>query len=241
MSGEGVSVHSRNGVTRIELNRPEKRNALSAAMVEEMLHAVQVVESDTRLLVIRGQGKSFCAGFDFSDLESQSDGDLALRFIRIEQLLQTLHQAPYQTLALGHGACFGAGADLFAVCNQRVAAPGTRFRMPGLQFGIVLGTRRFASLVGAGNARSILENAAVFTAEEAQETGFVDRLESPEQWENIIRAADERSTVLSRENLGRLLSETTDARPDQDLAALVRSVSAPGLRDRIVRFVSSGS
>src|SRR6185369_12382226 len=69
-------------LTELVLNRPDKANALNAELIEAMLEAVEAAASDgTRLLVLRGEGKVFCGGFDFSGLDSQSEGDLVLRFI----------------------------------------------------------------------------------------------------------------------------------------------------------------
>lgn len=240
MTNRTITVSHKDGVTRIALNRPEKRNALSAEAVEELLIAVQEAQSGTRLLILSGCGKSFCAGFDFSDLDAQSDGDLALRFIRIEQLLQAVHEAPFMTMALGHGACFGAGADLFAVCRKRIAAPGTKFRMPGLQFGVVLGTRRFASLVGERPARSILEDSSVFSTDLAEQIGLVDQQAEPDAWDGLIEIASRSSQSLSAMSQRALLRETSCPSADQDLAALVRSVSQPGLQSRIRKFLKSG-
>src|SRR5688572_31115635 len=132
-----------------------------------MIDAVDYAGGDgTRLLILDGAGNHFCAGFDFTDYQNASDGDLALRFIRIETLLQALYHAPYETLALAHGRVFGAGADLVASCGVRVAAPDTAFRLPGLRFGVVLGTRRLASRIGTDNARDVLSASRTFDAEE---------------------------------------------------------------------------
>jgi len=152
MSDELLRKHEGH-VTRLTLNRPQKANALSGALVEALLDAVEYACTDgTRLLVIEAAGDHFCAGFDFTGYQDASEGDLALRFIRIETLLQEIHHAPFETLAFAHGRNFGAGADLVAACSQRIAAPGSTFRMPGLRFGVVLGTRRLAARVGADRA-----------------------------------------------------------------------------------------
>ncbi|MDX2288802.1 MAG: enoyl-CoA hydratase/isomerase family protein, partial [Hyphomicrobiaceae bacterium] len=108
----------------LTLARPDRLNALDACLVEHMIEAFETADRDgTRLIVVTGQGKGFSGGFDLSDLAAQSDGDLALRFLRIESLLQLIHHAPCATLALVHGACFGAGADIVAACALRLAAP----------------------------------------------------------------------------------------------------------------------
>lgn len=75
-------------VTHLKLNRPEKLNAFDASVVEQAIAGIaEAEERGNRLLVISGEGRSFSAGFDLSDLDRQTDSDLALRFIRIETLL----------------------------------------------------------------------------------------------------------------------------------------------------------
>ena len=87
--------------TRLTLNRPEQANALDAATVEALLTAVERSFVDgTRMLVIAAAGPHFCGGFDFTGIETQSEGDLLLRFVRIEQLLQAVWHAPIATVAL---------------------------------------------------------------------------------------------------------------------------------------------
>lgn len=229
----------RNGVvTSLILNRPEKHNALSPVLVERLLNAVTAASSDgTRLLIVRGNGKSFCAGFDFTGVREQSDADLVLRFVQLELLLQAVFYAPFATLALGQGSCFGAGADLFAACTTRISAPGTRFRMPGLRFGVVLGTRRLANLIGGDAARGLLETTRVFDADEAKELGFASVLRADSEWPDAISEATAAATSLPADAQRAMLARTSEDTRDADLAALVRSVSTPGLRDRIVAFI----
>jgi enoyl-CoA hydratase/carnithine racemase len=225
-------------LTRLTLNRPDKRNALSAGVVETILAAIDTATGDSsRLLVLQGNGPSFCAGFDFTGIADQSDADLILRFIRIEQLLQALHYAPFFTLALAHGASFGAGADLVAACSHRVLAPGTKLCMPGLRFDLVLGIRRLADLIGGDAARSLLETSRVFDAEEALRLGFAQQIRSEDEWLVVIEERLQVTTALSSHAQQTLLQRTRSDTRDADLAALVRSVSRPGLRERILAFL----
>src|SRR5512143_1710364 len=143
MSETGGMLRSdRVGAVRtLDLDRPDKMNALNAPLVDELLHAVTAAYDDgTRAMVLRGSGRNFSAGFDLSDVESASEGDLLLRFVRLEQLLQAVYHAPFETIALVHGRNFGAGVDLVCACARRIADPDATFRMPGLKFGLVLGT-----------------------------------------------------------------------------------------------------
>jgi len=225
------------GVLTLTLNRPEKRNSLSAELVEALICAFDgAAQQQMRLVVIRGEGPAFCAGFDFSGLEGQSDGDLVLRFIRIELLLQQVYYAPFATLGLAHGSCYGAGADLLCACDWRVAADGTNFRMPGLRFGIVLGTGRLLEIVGADDTRALLETSPVFKSQEALERGFLNEVAEPETWQGIIARAAKAATDLPDDAHQQLCSLTKRERGDADLTALVRSASRPGLKARIAAF-----
>lgn len=238
--GDTITVVADEDVATITLSRPHKLNALDAATVEA-LHAAlaAAVERGTRLLVLRGDGKGFSGGFDFSELEQQTDGDLALRFLRIEQLLQAVHYAPLATMALVHGACYGAAADLVASCTWRIGAPGSRLRMPGLGFGVVLGTRRLAEVVGRDNALALLAGARVFEAEEAFDRGFLTGIAEPARWEGLVAEAAARVRAMPSGSLSALLRVTRAELGDQDLANLARSVAPPGLKRRIQAYLAS--
>lgn len=234
-------LDERRGATLVlTLDRPEKMNALSAALVDALLARVTAAYADgTRLLVLRGAGKNFSAGFDMGAYDAQSEGDLVLRFIRIEQLLQAVRYAPFDTLALAHGRNFGAGVDLFACCARRVAAPGTTFRMPGLQFGLVLGSRVFAERVGAERARRVLQVSQTFDAAQAEAWGFVTQAAEPDRWPAVIEDAEKAVAGLSADASARLFRVTSPERHrDADLAELVRSASQPGLKARIAEYLT---
>lgn len=222
----------------LTLNRPDKMNALSAPLVEALIDAVEAAAvQDVRLLVLRGNGRNFSAGFDLSDLEAHSEGDLLLRFARIEHLLQLLHHAPYQTLALAHGRNFGAGVDMIAACMLRLATPDASFRMPGLRFGLVLGSRRFAARVGVEAARSILSEARAFDTQEALRIGFIQRALGMSDWPAAVLSAEAAATVLSADANARLAHALTSDTRDADLADLVRSAAQPGLKQRISAYL----
>lgn len=224
----------------VTLNRPDKRNALNAELVEGLIEVVEQAQAEKpSLLVLRGEGKNFSAGFDFTDWEEASEGDLLWRFVRIEQLLQMLQALPILTMALAHGKNFGAGVDLMAVCKHRVAAEDATFRMPGLKFGLVLGTRRLARLVGVQTARQIQQVAKTLNASEAYTTGLVSVLTEPQTWPYVIEQQGNIAASLTpsaRASLYRVLEDNTDA---QDMADLVRSVTELGLKDRIAKYLAA--
>jgi enoyl-CoA hydratase len=224
-------------VTCLTLNRPAKANALSASLVEALINAIEYAGTDgTRLLILEGNGNHFCAGFDFTGYHDASEGELVLRFVRIEHLLQQIYHAPFATLVLANGKIFGAGADIVCACGTRIAAPGTTFRMPGLRFGLVLGTRRLAHRIGAEAARDMLATSRTFDADAALKLGFVTRIALQEDWRTLTDTARHASDALTRPALARLNEQTVIDTRAADMAALVESASVPGLKERIRIF-----
>lgn len=241
MSAANLLVRREGDCTHLQLNRPEKLNALDESLVDALLAALNDAARDgTRLLTLSGAGRNFSAGFDLSDFEDVSEGDLLLRFVRIEQLLQAVYHAPFQTMAFAHGRNFGAGVDLICACNRRIAAPGASFRMPGLRFGLLLGSRRFAHRVGVDTARDILLRSHQFDADEAQSIGFIHQVQAQDQWEALQNQARADIEALTAHSTQRLLDITAIDTRAADLADLVSSASQPGLKDRIRAYRKAG-
>ena len=174
-----------NDVLTLTLNRGSKANSLTPALVEDLITALDQ-PGDVRMAVIRGEGKHFCAGFDLSDISKVSDGDLLWRFVRLELLLQKIYHSPFPIVALGHGQIVGADADLFAACWHRVAALGTKLKMPGWNFELALGTGRLTALIGQDAARDMLIDTKSISAEQARQIGLASNLVEKEDWENLI-------------------------------------------------------
>ena len=234
-----LQVERNGGTVVVTLDRPGKMNALSAALVEALHAAVETAYQDgTRLMVFRGNGRNFSAGFDMGNHEAQSEGDLVLRFIRIELLLQAIRHAPFDTLALAHGRNFGAGVDLVCACARRIATPDATFRMPGLRFGLVLGTRLFAERVGADRARHIHQESRTFTAADAHAWGFLTDVAPQDQWTAEIESAEKASAALTPEAAARLYRVMSPDHRDADLAELTRSAAEPGIKQRIAAYLA---
>lgn len=236
-----LAVERRGTTLVLTLDRPDKMNALSASLVEALLAEVDAAYRDgTRLLVLRGNGRNFSAGFDMGGFEAQSEGDLVLRFIRIEQLLQAVRHAPFDTLVLAHGRNFGAGVDLACACARRVATNDASFRMPGLRFGLVLGSRLFAERVGTDRARQVLQASQTFAAQDAQAWGFLTAIAGQEEWPAVIGQAESAAAALTPQAAARLFRVMAgeDYR-DADLAELARSAAEPGIKRRIAAYLEA--
>jgi enoyl-CoA hydratase len=256
-SGPEALLRIVDGIACVELARPARGNALSAAMVETLLAALERAFDDrgVHTLLLTAAGRHFCTGFDLGDLERASDGDLVLRFARIEALLDAIWRAPVRTAAIAAGRTWGAGADLFAACDLRLAAPDANFRFPGAGFGLVLGTRRLAERVGTDRARAWVADGTTIDANAAAAAGLASRIAAPpaalSDEDDKTRAAAWREAIgpppaIDCVTLAAIRAASrpaggpgADALADADLAALVRSAARPGLKARIVAYRDS--
>lgn len=225
-------------IKRMTLNRPEKRNALSLELATELMLEAQRSEADgTRLLVLRGEGPGFCAGFDFSQFPACSAGDLLLHFVRIEQMLQAFAHASVDTLVCVHGQTIGAGADLTLACRHRVGAADTKMMFPGARFGLVLGSRRLAECVGPDQAQGLIGGQSKIGAQQAKEMGMLNEVLESNQW-----------PAYEAQVLAHVLATPVDARAmvlratrrdtrEQDLNDLVQSGAVLDIKERLAVYL----
>jgi len=230
--------------SEIVFNLGEKLNVFSDELVGAIHTAIdQAMRDQARYIVFRANGKAFSAGLDLSDIENLSDGDILHRLVRIELLLQRIRHAKCATVALVHGNCYGAAADLVLACRYRIASHDASFLMPGIRFGIVLGTRRLRDTVGENNASKLLDRDYPFNAQEALDCGFATALADPSDWPSAIDKATHALLQLSAEAYAERESALIPDTRDHDMAALVRSVTSGSdsnsIQQRIIEFVAS--
>ena len=232
---------ARNGThTSVTLNRPDKANALSATLVVALQSVVDTAKSDgTTTFTIQGNGRNFCAGFDLSALDAETDETLIPRLLELERMLQSIYYAPFATIALIHGGAFGAGFDVATACDYRLATPDARFRMPGWRMGLALGTRRTAQRVGAERAFVFLRDALTINAETALQQQFITELADAVMWPRRIieiAAVNAKLPVKAYAQLKRLLQTDT---ADADMRDLHASLIATPLKPRMQKYVAS--
>lgn len=175
---------------RIVLNRPEKRNALSLELMEEMIGAVNQVSArrDTRAIVIEGAGPAFSAGHDLSEMTGRDREFLARLFDRCSVMMQALHEVPQPVIAKVHGIATAAGCQLVAACDLAVAAEGTRFATPGVKIGLFCSTPMVpvSRAVGRKRAMQMLLTGEPIDAETAFDWGLVNRVVPAEELEEAV-------------------------------------------------------
>ncbi len=225
------------GVTHITLDRPDHGNAFSAAMVDELQRAWEVALEDpaTHTIVLRGNGKQFCTGFDLSGLGDETDSTLRQRFRRVEALLQAVWHAPVRTVVIASGRAWGAGADLFASCDVRAAFPDATFRFPGAGFGIVLGTRRLTEAIGWDAARALVTEGKPLDARGALACGLVTQVISAEAEEWLAKSTA--IAPVDRETFAAIRVVIRAQLQKEDAQSLDRSAARPGLKARIEAYI----
>ena len=175
---------------RIVLNRPEKRNALSLEMMEEMIAALREVSAgqDTRAIVIEGAGPAFSAGHDLSEMIGRDREFFADLFDRCSVMMETLHDVPQPVIAKVHGIATAAGCQLVAACDLAVAAEGTRFATPGVKIGLFCSTPMVpvSRAVGRKRAMQMLLTGEPIDADTALEWGLINEVVPAEDLEDAV-------------------------------------------------------
>ena len=143
MTYEHLALELGSPVTRLVLDRPDRRNALSLALMREMLDALDRVGGDTatRVLVIQGNGPAFSAGHDLAEIDDDRTEDAyAELFGTCVALMTRLHTIPQPVIARVHGVATAAGCQLVAACDLAIAADDARFATPGVNIGLFCST-----------------------------------------------------------------------------------------------------
>jgi enoyl-CoA hydratase/carnithine racemase len=181
---EQVVVKSSGPVVEVMLNRPERRNALDAALLTELLDKLSGVVAlpSAHVLVLHGAGPGFCSGADLEMMAALPHDRTAEAFMpavdTFQQIVFLLATAPKVTMACTHGFAFGAGLDLCLACDLRVAASGTQFASSFVRYGLVPdggGTWALPRLIGMGPAMALLLSGDPIDAEGAYRLGLVHR------------------------------------------------------------------
>ena len=184
MSYENIIVETRGKVGLIRLNRPQALNALNSALVADVSRAVDAFEADGNIgcMVITGSEKAFAAGADIKQMANQSFieaymGNFAADWDRVAN-------ARKPTVAAVAGFALGGGCELAMQCDIIIAADNAKFGQPEIKLGVIPGiggTQRLARAVGKAKAMDLILTGRMMDAAEAEKSGLVARLVSPEK------------------------------------------------------------
>ena len=192
MNFETLSVALAEGVVTVELNRPDKANAMTEAMWYDIRSVFSWVDEtpEARVAVISGRGKHFTSGIDLTMLaglknqisdacDGRSREKLRRQILDLQDALSGIERCRKPVIAAIHGACIGGGVDLITCCDMRYAAAEAYFSVKEIDVGMVadVGTlQRLPKLVPDGIARELAYTGRRFDAAEAKEIGLVNRV-----------------------------------------------------------------
>jgi enoyl-CoA hydratase/carnithine racemase len=178
------------GVARITLNRPDKRNALSLELMEELIAALREASAraPTQAIVIEGAGSAFSAGHDLSEMIGRDEAFYRELFAVCTVMMESIHQLPQPVVAKVHGIATAAGCQLVAACDLAVAADDSRFATPGVKIGLFCTTPMVpvSRAVGRKRAMQMLLTGEPIEAATALDWGLVNRVVPPAELEAAV-------------------------------------------------------
>lgn len=173
-----LNVESQGPVLKVTLNRAEVRNAFNSELISSLTQAFRSMDESVRAVVLRGEGKAFCAGGDLNWMREaatytkEQNRDDALR---LAELFDAMIACPAVIVAQIHGAAFGGGTGLVACADVAVAAHGTKFSFSEVRLGLVPATisPHVITKIGSGHARAVFTTGEVFETEKALRIGLI--------------------------------------------------------------------
>jgi enoyl-CoA hydratase/carnithine racemase len=188
-------------VATITMNRPERRNALSLAMMTELITALRALaaQPQTRAIILAGNGPAFSAGHDLRELTGRDINAYRRIFDVCTQLMTTVQDIPQPVIARVHGVATAAGCQLVATCDLAVAAEEARFATPGVKIGLFCTTPMVAltRAVGRKHALEMLLTGVAVDARTAMEWGLVNRVVPASQLEEATQLLAEQIAEAS--------------------------------------------
>ncbi len=164
----------------ITLNRPEKRNALSVALREDIVKCLGELSADeaVRVVVLTGAGSSFCAGFDLGELAA---GDMERIFAEARAYHQAVYTFPKPIIAAVNGPALAGGMDLAIMCDVRIASEVASFGQPQVRMGVVAAYDLLRTVLPQAVARELCLTGRRMEPQEALRLGFVSGVVSPDR------------------------------------------------------------
>jgi methylglutaconyl-CoA hydratase len=218
-------------IATITLTRPEKRNAISTEMIEDVLTALGEAQGSTaRVVILTGEGKAFCSGMDLDELRAiakRSPAEHLDDSRRMARLFRTLYSYPKPTIAAVNGAAIAGGCGLATLADFTIAVPAAQFGYTEVRIGFVpaLVSVFLRRQIGEKRTRDLALSGRLIAASEAQAMGLINEVVSPEE---LIPAARRLAATLiassptSLKSTKRLLLQMSEAELDRDISYAIQ-------------------
>jgi methylglutaconyl-CoA hydratase len=231
MKFQTIELSYAGAVATITLNRPEKRNAISFELIDDLLRALdEVVKSPALVLIVTGAGKAFCSGMDLENLKAllgRSPDENIHDSQTMGRLFRTLYELPKVTIAAVNGAAIAGGTGLALLCDFTLAVPDAKFGYTEVRIGFVpaIVSTFLLRQIGEKQARDLLLTGRLFGAEEAEGLGLINEIVAPEKL--LPRAMELASLLLenspsSLRATKQLLTDHAKAEIDAQIEAAIR-------------------
>jgi len=177
-----ITFNKSEGIATITLNRPKSLNALNSQLLRELGHVILNIESDDeiKVAIITGNGKSFAAGADITEIEEITTPLDAHQFLKLVQDVHNkVEDMEKPVIAAVNGLALGGGCELALACDIRLAADTAVFGLPEIKIGVLPGgggTQRLSRLVGVGRAKELIYIGDPIDAQEAYRIGLVNKV-----------------------------------------------------------------
>ena len=195
-------IASHDGVTRLTMNRAERRNALSLAVMRELIDAFATIGADPtqRVIILRGLGPAFSAGHDLREMLDRSVEDYRETFDVCVRLMETIQRIPQPVIAEVAGIATAAGCQLVATCDLAIASTAAKFATPGVKIGLFCTTPMVAltRAIGRKRAMEMLLTGEFIDADTAASWGLVNRVVAHEDLEATTDALAAKIAGASR-------------------------------------------
>ncbi|MBC8106464.1 MAG: enoyl-CoA hydratase/isomerase family protein [Anaerolineae bacterium] len=215
--------------TIITLNRPDRRNALTIELMNELVDAVNRANADTsrRAIILHGAGEGFCAGLDLKEAQQSGSHEASAR--SVAGMLKAVHTSKLPTIAAVHGFAMAGGAGLMAACDLAVASADTKIGYPEVRRGLVpaLVSTLLRHQIGERRLRELFLTAEPITADRALEFGLINRVVFGSA-EAALNGAIELATFIAKGAPGALSATKqllADLRPSSIDADLQKALS----------------
>ena len=189
-------------IATITLDRPDKRNALTDDMLDQLIAALDTVEADpdVRVVLLRGNGSSFCSGVDLGEKLARRGADGSVEFTRLVEAFERLDAHPNPIIAILQGTSLAGGWELALHCDIRFAAPDARFGMPLARLGLVVpyqAAARLVQIAGIAATTDLLLSADLIDGTRAYQLGLVTHLAAAPDLAAAATAHAEKMSALA--------------------------------------------